>query len=893
MADNANRSALVPQPNLYIGDLTGRPLDYGMVYFGEPNKDPEFYPIEIFADQDLTVPLAQPVRTKGGYLYDKGDVVRVFSVYGEYSVKVKDQYSREVYYVAKLAKASIGEIAQDQADYLRGVINTKVSELNIVIDLLIKNKIKSSYVYDGEKTQEQINSEQAQLNNVLSAFRTTQQQINVAQISTNEAQAQTNALLQSNINSVSGGYFKAFDTLSNLNAATGMTTGQVAKVMGDTSVNNGDYYYNGSSWVKGYDSLSDAKAYVDANPMFKKVQLKDGDDLNNIVKSGVYYNSSDLTATQLKNMPELYGNNTVLGTLVVYSVYDAATTAIHQIFYPHTGNHSYSRSTNTSGIFGAWEKSISGSELSQVLNKTQVQMLTLEQAQTLDVLTMAAGLYSWNDFPQGRAIANMPPVTYPYGLLEIKNTASALGGQYRQATFYPYGRHKEFWVNKNHEEGWTGWMRYVDADTLKAEIASAGTAYVPTVVMPPKIYALSGLETHIYPEHLVIDEITLYNSKVTAPKGKHKNRGYVWSPTTADSAGQYDLSWALHDKQTATELATASTKIILVDKNKDSGVTKKVMVIGDSYINNGAITQQILDIANNDVTKVQLIGTRGDGANKHEGRSGWRISDYATAGRTYVKFSVSGVTTPPTWNTATYTYNDVTFTILETAITNGSGTITAEYFGGSLTDGASGTLTKTNNSAGDATINFSNLQKLSGNPFWYNGQVDFAHHLTANSLATPDIVLIELGVNDCFGQTTDDGVVSLTATAFSQLDTLIASIKAANSNVKIGLCLSPKYADQDAFGIDYGASFTTWRCSRNIAIWNRELIKRYKDSEPQNIYVVASGFNVDTLNNYPTTQEPINSHNSTLIDVQNNSVHPYPKGYQQIGDAMFVFIKAI
>ena len=702
------------------------------------------------------------------------------------------------------------------------------------------------------------------------------------------------AEVDTKVNTISGGYIGAFATLAELNAKTGMTAGQVAKVMNDTTAtNNGDYRYTGTAWVKGYDVLTDAKNYANANPMFKKIQLKDGDDLDNLVKSGVYYNSADLTATQLKNMPELYGNNTVLGTLVVYSVYETKAAAVHQIFYPHTGNHFYSRSTNTSGVFNAWEKSISGSELSQVLNKTQIQMLTLEQAQTLDVLTMAAGLYSWADFPEGRAIANMPPVTYPFGLLEIKNTGNVSSGSYRMATFYPYGRHKEFWINKNYETGWTGWMRYVDADTLKAEIAAVSNTYMPNLIMPPKFYALAGIESHIYPEHLVIDDADLYNHTVAAYRGKHKNRGYVWTPTTSDSAGDYGVTWSLFDKQTATELATASTKITLVDKNKDSGITKKIMVIGDSYINGGVITQQILDVAANDVTKVQLIGTRGSGDNKHEGRSGWKISDYATAGRTYVKFTVSNVTTAPTWNTATYTYNDVTFTILETAITNGSGTITAEYFGGQLADGASGTLTKTNNSAGDATISFSNLQKLSGNPFWYNGQVDFARHLTANSLATPDIVLIELGVNDCFGQTTDDGVVSLTTTAFSQLDTLITSIKAANSNVKIGLCLSPKYADQDSFGIDYGASYTAWRCSRNISIWNRELIKRYKDSEPQNIYVVASGFNVDTLTSYPTIQEPINSHNSTLIDVQNNSVHPYSKGYLQIGDMMFVFIKAI
>lgn len=616
------------------------------------------------------------------------------------------------------------------------------------------------------------------------------------------------------VSAVSGGYIGAFATLIELQAKTGMTTGQVAKVMNDSdTAKNGDYHYDGSSWVKGYDALTDAKAYADANPMFKKVQLKDGDDLNNIVKTGIYYNSADLTDAQLKNIPETYAGNAVLGTLIVNSIYETKAAGVHQTFYPHTGNHFYSRSTNTSGTFGEWGKSISGSDFSQVLNKTQVQMITLEQAKTLDVLTMSAGLYSWTDFPEGRAIANMPPVTYPFGLLEIKNTASAQSGGYKQATFYPYGRHKEFWINKNFETGWTGWMRYVDADTLKAEIVAVSNKYIPTLVMPPKIYALAGIESHIYPEHLVIDDFTLYNHKVSAYRGQHKNRGFVWTPTIMDSAGDYGVTWSLFDKQTAGELATASTKITLVDKNKDSGVTKKVMVIGDSYINGGVITQQILDCAAKDVTKVQLIGTRGTAPNLHEGRSGWKISDYTS--------------------------------------------------------------------------------NRSDNPFWINGKVDYLQFLANNSLATPDIIIIELGVNDSFAQTTDTEVVTMTQTAFSNLDTLISSFKAANANIKIGLCLPPKYADQDAFGNDYGTQYDAWRCSRNIAVYNRKLIARYKDSETQNIYVVASGFNVDTLNNYPTIQEPINSHNSTLIDVQNNSVHPYPKGYQQIGDMMFVFIKAI
>ena len=74
----------------------------------------------------------------------------------------------------------------------------------------------------------------------------------------------TKTEVDTKVNSVSGGYIGAFATMSELNAKTGMTVGQVAKVMNDSATsNNGDYYYNGTAWVKGYDSLTDAKAYTD------------------------------------------------------------------------------------------------------------------------------------------------------------------------------------------------------------------------------------------------------------------------------------------------------------------------------------------------------------------------------------------------------------------------------------------------------------------------------------------------------------------------------------------------------------------------------------------------------------------------------------------------------
>ena len=102
----ALRTPLSVTPHLYMGDSTGRPLDMGTVYFGEQDKDPEFYPIELFSDDALTLPLAQPVHTKGGYLYDKGDMVEPHAKEIIYSVKVLDSYGRKVFYKGAMMRNS-------------------------------------------------------------------------------------------------------------------------------------------------------------------------------------------------------------------------------------------------------------------------------------------------------------------------------------------------------------------------------------------------------------------------------------------------------------------------------------------------------------------------------------------------------------------------------------------------------------------------------------------------------------------------------------------------------------------------------------------------------------------------------------------------------------------
>lgn len=170
----ALRTPLSVTPHLYMGDSTGRPLDKGVVYFGEQDKDPEFYPINLFSDDALTKPLAQPVHTKGGYLYDKGDMVEPHAKELIYSVKVLDSYGRKVFYKGAMMRNSWNDDVIEQintaiigsADAARQVaiditndaINNTAVEGGVLADTFVT--VTAPQITGGiSRTQREVNSE--------------------------------------------------------------------------------------------------------------------------------------------------------------------------------------------------------------------------------------------------------------------------------------------------------------------------------------------------------------------------------------------------------------------------------------------------------------------------------------------------------------------------------------------------------------------------------------------------------------------------------------------------------------------------------------------------------------------------------------------------------------
>lgn len=205
----------------------------------------------------------------------------------------------------------------------------------------------------------------------------------------------------------------------------------------------------------------------------------------------------------------------------------------------------------------------------------------------------------------------------------------------------------------------------------------------------------------------------------------------------------------------------------------------------------------------------------------------------------------------------------------------------------------SGTLTKSNGSTGDATISFTGVTAEPGNPFWdaVSGTSSIQNYLTAKGIAAPSVCAVQLGTNDFTGQASDAEVMAAIASIIPAFDAWIAA--GAALGIKMAVMLPPPPAGQDGWGAAYGVTYQRWRYKRNWRLWCRSLIAQFSGREAAGIYVVASGLAIDPVNGFQFgTATPVNGRSTTQVARVSDALHPAQSGYQQIGDALFGWIKS-
>lgn len=154
-------------------------------------------------------------------------------------------------------------------------------------------------------------------------------------------------------------------------------------------------------------------------------------------------------------------------------------------------------------------------------------------------------------------------------------------------------------------------------------------------------------------------------------------------------------------------------------------------------------------------------------------------------------------------------------------------------------------------------------------PFVKSGVFNFDQYLKDNSLVTPDLITLQLGINDVFGTANEAAAVAIAASNIAIFEGMISQFRTKNTGVKVFINLVSMPSDQDKFGTDYGNK-SLWAYKRKVQIYNEAVLNH---TWPHYVTIIAPMLNIN-----PSTG---------MI----NGVHPNNAGYQAIADAAYAAIK--
>lgn len=174
-----------------------------------------------------------------------------------------------------------------------------------------------------------------------------------------------------------------------------------------------------------------------------------------------------------------------------------------------------------------------------------------------------------------------------------------------------------------------------------------------------------------------------------------------------------------------------------------------------------------------------------------------------------------------------------------------------------IPDGSS-TVVNHEGRAGATSVNYTQNASWVGtesytNPFWDGSAFNFTTAMTGLGSPTMDMVVLALGTNGTtFSATTDATIETAFDILADDLEEMITSIHAYDSNIHIGIQTQfPPGHNQDAWG-DYYAYANTWALrKRQVYELSRLMIGQFGGRTGSNIHVLGGNWAIDPVNSFP------------------------------------------
>ena len=160
--------------------------------------------------------------------------------------------------------------------------------------------------------------------------------------------------------------------------------------------------------------------------------------------------------------------------------------------------------------------------------------------------------------------------------------------------------------------------------SLKTDNSSNSENY--TFTLPPKIYGVTNKEIDVYFNNLTTLNLDNYLTTKSGGIGNLNSRNRI----TLNSSTVYNnanVSYSIF-KLDGELLKKVTIPCTVCSNDSNNGITKKCLIIGDSFVASNVITDNLIKLFANDVMNIKLLGTLGsNNTGKHEGRAGWASYD--------------------------------------------------------------------------------------------------------------------------------------------------------------------------------------------------------------------------------------------------------------------------
>lgn len=323
--------------------------------------------------------------------------------------------------------------------------------------------------------------------------------------------------------------------------------------------------------------------------------------------------------------------------------------------------------------------------------------------------------------------------------------------------------------------------------------------------LPDTVYALEGSTLNVYFFNVIRFDLdwSLITNTVSCSKGSSDGTRWTYTPTLSD-VGSTTLTIVVNRTTPFEPLFSKTFTLVTRPVSYPViPVSRKLIMFGDSTMNNGLVAAQLVNLFSSDANyTLTEVGPNTGNANDSNSVS----RAVATAG----------------WSGATF----------------------GRWY--------------TNTTTAWTTLGGSNM---TGSPFVTNGVFSFNYWLTnsATSMSSGDWVVFNLGINGIFAATTDGELATYSGQELDALTNMTSSVVAAVPGVRIGVALTiPPNQSTNAFVADYDATQTLGRYRLDNHEFVENLLASFGAGQ-FGVTLIPLNSNIDTVNNMANGVHPANS----------------------------------